>query len=413
MADISTMLFNHIENKNRFPIEKLKLMILQYDKQLKDKENAENQRIEKYKEEYESKRIVANEKYANFLQERSVLYKRWKEEKSKESALELAKLKFTMDEVPELYTYYKFQKDPIVFSQQPNPVKPRKSSKPKNAEKVLKKCPEGQISKRGKCTKTAFWNLQDIEEKYKENVDYWENHKTKVCDYDGVDVNFPTMLDYEDIESLLENNWITSAVINVYLKFILEKSQKSDDYVLLNSELYYDLVNVLEKNEDLSGMLEGYLTNIPENIENKKIILPINLNNTHWIFGMYHPEEKQILIIDPYGTPNKEVFENLKLLWKTISNTSNIKYKAVYKIPRITKQPLDDTTSCGIFVCMYFEYLIRNGKFPSSRDVSERDIPYIRKYILNIITYEICQKNSGSKSGGRFHHINDLLPIEM
>ena len=80
-----------------FPIEKLKLMILQHNKQVKDKEDVENQRIEKYREVYESKRIVANEKYANFLQERGVIYKRWKEEKSKESAMELAKLRFTMD----------------------------------------------------------------------------------------------------------------------------------------------------------------------------------------------------------------------------------------------------------------------------------------------------------------------------
>ena len=98
--DISDSLFNHIENKNKYPIEKVIIFMKQYLTQQQEIEEHKNDLRMEYVNQYESPRSVQNAKYKQYLEERQEL----KKELNYENIKKLAKLQFHYDDIPDVYT---------------------------------------------------------------------------------------------------------------------------------------------------------------------------------------------------------------------------------------------------------------------------------------------------------------------
>ena len=235
-----------------------------------------------------------------------------------------------------------------------------------------------------------FWNIPDINEVHNKNLKKLQNNLESGCISSAKMQELPFFADAEDMRSLQKKELLTSVIINMYANFIQEQTS-NNTYIILNSELYYHFVHALKNKDDLEGFKEGYLKPLQGNLANKKIILPINLDNEHWIFSMFVPKDKKIYILDPYHHVNKNVFDNLKILWTIQGHEPNINYEPIYIQENLPKQGRTDNTSCGIFTSMNIAYLLYLNRFPTKHDFKTVDIPKIRKYIFNIIINKVCK----------------------
>jgi len=234
-----------------------------------------------------------------------------------------------------------------------------------------------------------FWKIPDINVIHRKNIQKLKQNNERSCESSSKMQEIPFFADIEDFESLQNKELITSAIINMYINYIQEQISNKT-YIILNSELYYHFVLAMDNNDNLHGFKDGYLKLLKGNLKNKKIILPVNLDNEHWIFSMFVPKEKKIYILDPYHHVNENVFDNLKILWTLQGYDPNIEYEPIYTQENLPKQGRTDITSCGIFTLMNIAYLLFLDRFPTNNDFKTVDIPKIRKYIFDIIINKVC-----------------------
>ena len=235
-----------------------------------------------------------------------------------------------------------------------------------------------------------FWQIDDFDQKVKTYIDYWKKKKTNyTCELPIDNQEIPIIIDKRDIKSLKNKELITSAIINMYTNHVHKTSPRKDDYIILRAEFYTEYIDAVNKKENLD-IFNTFAKNIGD-VKKKKIIIPINYNGNHWVFGMIDPVIKKIYVLDPYIREDKKEFENLKNIAKYFFK--NIEFDAIYKSVNLPKQPSRDTTSCGVFTIMYITYLLRYNKFPTKDNFDVKNIPNIRKYILYVITEEICQND--------------------
>jgi len=101
--DISDTLFNHINNQHKTPGEKLKLMISQYSTMMQDQMNKITELENEYNENYESKRIVQDQMYEEFVATRRDLYKNWLTSGSKDALYDMINMKFDYTPIPDIF----------------------------------------------------------------------------------------------------------------------------------------------------------------------------------------------------------------------------------------------------------------------------------------------------------------------
>jgi Ulp1 family protease len=240
-------------------------------------------------------------------------------------------------------------------------------------------------------TTPCFWKIPNINDVYKNDLKKIKNQIAIDCISSTKEQEIPFYADENDVRSLQNKKLLTSPIINMYMHFIQEKTS-NNNYIILNSELYYHFVHSIQNNDNLEELKDSdYLKPLQGSLENKKIILPINLDDKHWIFGMYEPKEEKIYVLDPYDKERKDVFDNLKLLWKFQKYEPNMNFKPIYHQYSLPKQGSSDHTSCGIFTSMYIAHLLYSNRFPTKNDFRTLDIPEIRKYMFNIIINNICK----------------------
>lgn len=135
LSSISSMIFDNIENK--ISIEKIKKEINNYHNDKINKENYDNELLIKYIEKYEKPRAQQEETIRNYLEERTILYKKWKNERTKQSLYDLINL-IAPDKkyIPDIYTHKLLSfKDNIT----PPPQKEKKIQKPKEEKEIKPK----------------------------------------------------------------------------------------------------------------------------------------------------------------------------------------------------------------------------------------------------------------------------------
>lgn len=108
MATIETIGYLLVDNINsKTDINKVKLMssITNYKNELEKKAKKEKDRKNKYYNDYESKRIANNEKYAKYMKDNKALYDKWrKSKKSNDLYNYLTLRKPNLEDVDDVYT---------------------------------------------------------------------------------------------------------------------------------------------------------------------------------------------------------------------------------------------------------------------------------------------------------------------
>jgi hypothetical protein len=138
-------------NSKTSDVDILKKNIKEYFGHIADKSSIDSQKREKYYNKCENARVIANIEYDNFLRDKEILMNELKVEKNKAALHEYLKLKYTGDNIPDLYSYQNIQLVdrvivPRVIDKKPGFNKPKKTkAKAKaNGTNGDDECPKGK-----------------------------------------------------------------------------------------------------------------------------------------------------------------------------------------------------------------------------------------------------------------------------
>jgi hypothetical protein len=370
--DILDSIFDHIHERKS--IDHIKSQLMKYDEEVKQKQNEINEKYRYYLENFESLRNIQNNEYEVFLKEKQELIKNYEKKPSQEALYKILGKQFTYKPIEDIFTFDITRNKKLDTGV---------ISKPKeNPQQV--QLPKEMPSNIDVVKQDKFWQLDDKE--HKDDTKFWKKQKDAfVRTFFGQVVAF----DNDDADAILDGQ-LSSITLNLFLEKLIKDEELTNKFVLLNAELYYDFSIMREKEEDLDDLLQGYLKNIDIDWNNKKVIIPINVDNSHWISGIIDPFKQVIYILDPYGNEYQDVAENIHFLvdWLVDKrpNLAKIEYNYVFTAENPILQEVDDVENCGVFTIMYFIYYIKYGKFPTEKDFTYDDIDDARKYIYHIIT---------------------------
>uniref|UniRef100_A0A1B0B6J7 Ubiquitin-like protease family profile domain-containing protein n=1 Tax=Glossina palpalis gambiensis TaxID=67801 RepID=A0A1B0B6J7_9MUSC len=119
--------------------------------------------------------------------------------------------------------------------------------------------------------------------------------------------------------------------------------------------------------------------------------VPVHVGGVHWCMAIIHLKNRTIKYYDSMGTPNPNVLKALEQYLKDESmdkrkqpfDTSQFLIESVPDVPRQM-----NGSDCGVFSCMFAEYVTRNKEIT----FSQQNMEYFRqKMILEIVQGELLQ----------------------
>ena len=148
-------------------------------------------------------------------------------------------------------------------------------------------------------------------------------------------------------------------------------SRESSKSSFIFNSYFYEIVR---RDENNYKKISKFWKN--ENLYNyNHIIIPINIDNIHWIMVDISLQQKKIYFYDSYQfTSNRDiVFKNLTKVFSDYINNSDCDFcEWVYIDVNCPKQ--SNSLDCGVFMCMFINYISRDQII----DFSQEDIEYFR-----------------------------------
>ena len=202
----------------------------------------------------------------------------------------------------------------------------------------------------------------------------------------------------KDLRTLRDNGWLNDEIVNMIGNLVkdfiekipneLEPKPKDDGRV---PKIYLPLSFFVSKL--MSDTLEIYsFDNVKRWTTRAKkdifacdfVIFPRNISNTHWACVFLDMKKKIIWNLDSLGSSDKDFCE---IMLKWLQDEHFDKKKSVLPINDWTiKGPPADLprqnngVDCGVFLCM-FAYFLSQGRIPTTKDFSQKEMPHIRKLV--------------------------------
>jgi Ulp1 family protease len=181
----------------------------------------------------------------------------------------------------------------------------------------------------------------------------------------------------EDLATLNSNEWLNDTVIHAYLNLLMDlnKAKKGNQVYVLPSFLAQ---RWHEKN------LQGWLYTKVRLCKYKWILLPLHVNNSHWIILIANTHDKTVGIADSLSGDNSlklDMFTRYMALRCTVTNKLGVWNKVAFNAP----QQLDGD-SCCIFTLMFVEAIINNVNINA---VDPTAVTFYRRYIRARIVHRM------------------------
>uniref|UniRef100_W8AV12 Sentrin-specific protease 1 n=1 Tax=Ceratitis capitata TaxID=7213 RepID=W8AV12_CERCA len=193
-----------------------------------------------------------------------------------------------------------------------------------------------------------------------------------------------------DIHTLLGHNWLNDEVINFYMNLLTERGEKRHEKHGLPTVYAMNTFFVPRLLSAGHGGVKRWTRKV--DIFSKDIIpVPVHVGGVHWCMAIIHLKNRTIKYYDSMGTPNPTVLKALEQYLKDESldkrkqpyDTSNFEIESVRDVPRQM-----NGSDCGVFSCMFAEYITRNREIT----FSQQNMEYFRhKMILEIVSGELLQ----------------------
>lgn len=200
----------------------------------------------------------------------------------------------------------------------------------------------------------------------------------------GVQLNakFNLTITRHDIQTLSWEPlaWLNDEVINFYMELISERSRDDENLPNVHAMNTFFLQRLFDSG--YSGVRRW--TRKVDIFAQDIIPIPVH-KGIHWCMAIIHMKNKTIKYYDSMGAPNNAV---LNALVDYLKNESLDKKKVAldmsgWSIENVQDIPQQENGSdCGVFSCMYAEFVSRNRPFI----FSQQHMQYFRKRMI----YEIC-----------------------
>jgi uncharacterized UBP type Zn finger protein len=291
MNEINDALFDYIDNKHKSSLEKIKLLIHQFQNQMKQKDVEINTKETEYIEKIASKRKIQDEMYDEYVHERQILYDDWKSNNSKNALFDMLNMQFHYENVPDIYTYEKGYKKPDIQNKRktdpkdvikdikntkPKDTKP-KDAKPKDANILRSGIPNPRNSCYINATIQSLVHLPEFNKLLSFHKDYNDIVKA-----------------YLEIYNLYLKNKVANKNVANLVKSLNEKLIKKETFSVKNQEDAFEFVikflekidmqeldKLFEVNFETTRIFEKEITKNKKTLKCEDIKQPINeANNT-------------------------------------------------------------------------------------------------------------------------------------
>lgn len=191
---------------------------------------------------------------------------------------------------------------------------------------------------------------------------------------------FNTSIRRRDIATLMGDSWLNDEVINFYMNLLMERSEQEGRLKVYAMNTFF-MPKVLQQGQ--SGVRRW--TRKVDLFSYDVIPVPVHVSGIHWCMAIVNLKEKYIRYFDSMGQPNKRVLEALEGYLK---EESLDKKKTEFPMDGWVKESVADCprqmngSDCGVFSCMFAEYVTRGHRINFSQD----NMPYFRQKMI----LEIC-----------------------
>ncbi|XP_068159187.1 sentrin-specific protease 1-like [Drosophila tropicalis] len=185
-----------------------------------------------------------------------------------------------------------------------------------------------------------------------------------------------------DIRTLIGSMWLNDEVINFYMNLLTDRSQRKAGKLPSVYAMNTFFVPRLLQNGH-NGVKRW--TRKVDLFSMDIIPVPVHVGGVHWCMAIIHMKNKTIRYYDSMGKPNQTVLNALESYLRDESldkrkqpfDTSDFLIENVPNVPQQT-----NGSDCGVFSCMFAEYITRNRQLTFSQEHME----YFRKKMI----LEIC-----------------------
>ena len=194
--------------------------------------------------------------------------------------------------------------------------------------------------------------------------------------------NNPFAVDCEQVKTLYGNTWLSGSIITSFIQC---------HTVQLCTTLSDDFYTYLVCPQYRFNAIQNFMVSWTMDTFQRDILIPIHVNGNHWILAILSLRLRTIIIADGYRHRYPIIEQNLLRWYSDACSSFNI-ICDVQSWTIISGQNLPsslpsqtDTTSCGVFVCMFAYYWLREQRLPVSSDFHQRNRNHLRLYIANCI----------------------------
>lgn len=183
---------------------------------------------------------------------------------------------------------------------------------------------------------------------------------------------FSLRITRRDMHTLVGTNWLNDEVINFYMNLLIERG-KQDNYpsvYCFNTFFYPKLAS------QGHASLKRWTRKI-DVFANEMLMIPVHLG-VHWCLATINFKEKKIRYYDSMGGSNNTCLQNLmRYLQDECLDKKKTRFDTLdWALENVQDNPQQmNGSDCGMFSCMYAEYLCRRAKI----NFSQSDMPYFRR----------------------------------
>ncbi|XP_055370870.1 sentrin-specific protease 1 isoform X2 [Condylostylus longicornis] len=186
-----------------------------------------------------------------------------------------------------------------------------------------------------------------------------------------------------DIQTLVGDTWLNDEVINFYMNLLMERGEirASENYPKVYAMNTFFIPRLMSSGYSAVRRWTRKVDLFSYDI----IPVPVHVGGVHWCMAIIHLKNKTIKYYDSMGTPNLRVLQALE---QYLRDESLDKKNVVFETNDFVKECVADCprqmngSDCGVFSCMFAEYVTRN----KSITFSQQHMQYFRhKMILEIV----------------------------
>ncbi|XP_017106587.2 sentrin-specific protease 1-like [Drosophila bipectinata] len=183
-----------------------------------------------------------------------------------------------------------------------------------------------------------------------------------------------------DISTLVGGCWLNDKIINFYMNLLMDRSKRQSG--LIPSVYAMNSFFLQRLQHDGYSAVQRWTRKV-DLFSNDIVLVPVHCGSIHWCLAIIHLRDRTLKYYDSMGNPNQPVLNILESYLKSESldkrkqpfDTECFRIESVpaEKLPQ--QRNLDD---CGVFCCMYAEYISRDQEI----SFSQENMSYFRKKMV-------------------------------